>query len=89
MELAAMRVPLLNASVGKGDVVSTCPSNDSHCCISLVISWNDTTCGCKDIDKFRKTSVASDGSLKKSMMRIKDCKKRITIKHITSFNPAF
>lgn len=73
MELAAMRVPLLNVFVGKVDVASTCsPSNDSHCCMSLVISWNDTTCGRKVIDKFRKTSVAWDGSLKESVMRVKD-----------------
>lgn len=72
MELAAMRVPLLNVFVGKVDVASTCNlSNNSHCCMSLVISWNDTTCGCKVIDKFRKTSVASNGSLQESMMHVK------------------
>lgn len=74
MELAAMRVPLLNAFVGKVDVASICsPSNDSHCCMSLVISWKDTTCGCKVIDKFRKTSIASNGSLEESTMHVKDC----------------
>lgn len=71
MELAAMRVPLLSALVDKVDVVSTrILSNNSHCCMSLVISWKDTTCGCR-IDKFRITSVASNGSLEGSTMRVK------------------
>ena len=65
IELAAMRVPLLSAfEGGKVVVAGTCnPSNNSHCCMSLVISWKDTTCGCKVIDRFRKISVAWDGSL--------------------------
>lgn len=64
MELAAMRDPLLSTFVGKVDVVSTrILSNNSHCCMSLAISLKDTTCGRTAMDKFRRTSVASDGSL--------------------------
>lgn len=71
MELAAMRDPLLSTFVGKVDVVSTrMLSNNSHCCMSVAISWKDTTCGCRVTDKFRITSVASDGSLKESTMRV-------------------
>jgi len=94
MELAAIRDPLLNAFVGKVDVASTCnSSNNSHCCMSLVISWKDTTCGYKVIDKFRKTSVASNGSLQKIMMHDKHCielekkvKEESMIKHVTGEN---